>query len=385
MQVIDIDTHVDPALDVLREHADSTLAERWAELDPYTNMSKDRAGRATLSVHPYKYERPFRSLGGDEDDRGGPGGKGALEGKVHQMGKKAPAEGVRHGNPEGRLADMDEEGVDVQVIIPGTWALGATAIDLELAKGLYEAYHRFQTQYCGTNLDRLKGLVMAAGADPAWSALQIKALQDARWVSGVMLLLPEGLPVDDPSLDPIWDAMADADLPLVYHSFFYEPPYFPGYRDMWGNLAVARTAAHPWGAQRILAYLLLSGMFDHWPSLRVGFAETGAGWLPNWLLRLDFMSKYLNTTVPATKHTPLEYAQKGNVFCGIQLYEGAVMAKAINDICGDGVLMYQSDYPHGECEFPESVKIVEAWEPTLGAEAMTKLMGGNAERFLRLI
>jgi len=143
-----------------------------------------------------------------------------------------------------------------------------------------------------------------------------------------MLLLPEGLPVDDPSLDPIWDAMADADLPLVYHSFFYEPPYFPGYRDMWGNLAVARTAAHPWGAQRILAYLLLSGMFDHWPSLRVGFAETGAGWLPNWLLRLDFMSKYLNTTVPETKHTPLEYAQKGNVFCGIQLYEGAVMAKA---------------------------------------------------------
>ena len=42
--------------------------------------------------------------------------------------------------------------------------------------------------------------------------------------------------------------------PSLYHSFFYEPPYFPGYRDVWGNLAVARTAAHPWGAQRILAY-----------------------------------------------------------------------------------------------------------------------------------
>ena len=179
--------------------------------------------------------------------------------------------------------------------------------------------------------------------------------------------------------------MVDADLPLVYHSFFFEPPYFPGYRDVWGNLAVARTAAHPWGAQRILAYLLLSGMFDRWPTLRVGFAETGAGWLPNWLLRLAFMAKYLSTSVPETKYTPLEYAQRGNVFCGIQLYEGAVMAKAINDICGDGVLMYQSDYPHSECEFPDSVKTVMAWAPTLGEAAMPKLMGGNAERFLRLI
>jgi predicted TIM-barrel fold metal-dependent hydrolase len=301
------------------------------------------------------------------------------------VGQNPTATDVRHGNVEGRLADMDEEGVDLQVIIPGTWALGASALDNDLAKGLYEAYHRFQGAYCGADLNRLKGLVMAHGADPAWSALQIKSLRDERWVSGVMIVLPEGIPIDDPSLDQVWDAMADADLPLVYHSFFYEPPYFPGYRDVWGNLAVARTAAHPWGAQRILAYLLLSGMLDQWPNLRVGFAETGAGWLPNWLLRLNFMKSYLSSSVPDTKHTPLEYAQRGNVFCGIQLYEGALMAKAINDICGDGVLMYQSDYPHGECEFPNSVNIVREWAPTLGEPAMTKLLGGNAERFLRLI
>ena len=47
--------------------------------------------------------------------------------------------------------------------------------------------------------------------------------------------------------------------------------------------------------------------------------------------------------------------------------------------------MYQSDYPHGECEFPDSVQAALAWAPTLGEPAMTKLMGGNAERFLRLL
>lgn len=383
MRVIDIDTHVDPSMEVLHEHADAALRARWDEFTPYMNLTKQQ-GRSNLSVYPFAYGRQFRTSG-QEMDPTGAGGKGALEGKTRQVGRKSPAADVRHGNVEGRLADMDEEGVDLQVIIPGTWALGASALDAELAKGLYEAYHRFQNAYCGANLNRLKGLVVAHAGDPAWSALQIKSLQDERWVSGVMLVLPEGIPVDDPQLDPIWDAMADADLPLVYHSFFYEPPYFPGYRDVWGNLAVARTAAHPWGAQRILAYLLLSGMLDRWPTLRVGFAETGAGWLPNWLLRLNFMADYLSSSVPETKYTPLEYAARGNVFCGIQLYEGALMAKAINDICGDGVLMYQSDYPHGECQFPESVNVVLDWAPTLGETAMEKLMAGNAERFLRLI
>ena len=59
----------------------------------------------------------------------------------------------------------------------------------------------------------------------------------------------------------------------------------PGYRDIWGNVVIARAAAHPWGAQRLLAYLTLSGLFDRFPNLRIGFAECSAGWLPAWRAR----------------------------------------------------------------------------------------------------
>ena len=81
--------------------------------------------------------------------------------------------------------------------------------------------------------------------------------------------------------------------------------------------------------------------------------------------------------------TGSEECDDGNAFdddcCSADcLFEGG-------DICGDGVLMYQSDYPHSECEFPDSVKVVLDWAPTLGEPAMQKLMGGNAERFLRLL
>ena len=104
-----------------------------------------------------------------------------------------------------------------------------------------------------------------SAADPDAAAGDIKLLADVPWAAAVTVVLPEGLPVDDPSLHPIWRALDDHDLPLLHHSFFYEPPYFPGYRDVWGNVVVARSAAHPWGAQRLVAYLILSGLFDQYP------------------------------------------------------------------------------------------------------------------------
>ena len=130
-------------------------------------------------------------------------------------------------------------------------------------------------------------------------------------------------------LDPIWTAMGDADLPILHHSFFYEPPYFPGYRDIWDNIVIARAAAHPWGAERLVGYLTLSGLFDRFPRLRVGFAECSAGWLPGWLVRLGGQAAYMSHAVPSLSKTPLEYAHDDRIFCGIELYEGEAMAEAI--------------------------------------------------------
>jgi predicted TIM-barrel fold metal-dependent hydrolase len=203
-------------------------------------------------------------------------------------------------------------------------------------------------------------------------------------VAAVIVVLPEGLPVDDPSLVPIFEAMNEADLPILHHSFFYEPPYFPGYRDIWGNLAIARAAAHPWGAQRLLAYVVLSGMLDRYPNLRIGFAECSAGWIGGWLNRLENQAAYLAGTLPETMLRPLEYARDGRIFCGVELDEGEAMAKSVIDIVGDGVLMYSSDYPHGGCRFPRSTDVVLGWSG-LGETSLRRIFSENAERYLRIV
>ena len=84
------------------------------------------------------------------------------------------------------------------------------------------------------------------------------------------------------------------------------------------------------------------------------------------------------------KHTPVEDAQLGRVVRGIDFSEGVELTRAVIDLVGDHVLMFESDYPHPETIFPDHADAVVAWRKTLGEAATRKLMCENATRFFRL-
>ena len=90
----------------------------------------------------------------------------------------------------------------------------------------------------------------------------------------------------------------------MFHGFTIETPYFPGYRDIWDNPAMGRCAGQTWGGQRFLSFMLMGGMLDRHPRLRVATLESGHGWLPHWLVRLTRQIDYVRGSVsPALKHT----------------------------------------------------------------------------------
>ena len=141
-RVIDTDSHVTPSLEVLHRYADQAARDRWDELKPYVREMRSPPGRGhppepwhTLKVRPIPYGRVAGEKAAEEKIE--KGGGGALEGKVTNIAKATPSERTQHDNPDGRIQDMDEEGVDVNVLIPGTWASASSAIDPSLATGLY--------------------------------------------------------------------------------------------------------------------------------------------------------------------------------------------------------------------------------------------------------
>ena len=259
LEFIDTDQHVGPNMETLHKYAGPRLLERWDELVPYfTPVTEGHH----LSIDPIPFKRDLNT--GTDESQTKATGAGAtipLRKAVKMNFEVKPAPEVNNENWKGRLEDMDREGVDIALIFPATFSTASTVLDVEMQNELYGAYHRYLDDYCGEHPDRLKAAALMNPRDPEWSAAELRRYADRGWLAAVEVLLPELMPIDDPSLVPIFEAMDEADVPFVHHSFFYEPPYFPGYRDMWGNVVVARAAAHPWGAQRLLGYLLLSGVF----------------------------------------------------------------------------------------------------------------------------
>jgi len=391
-RVVDMDTHVNPSFDTLVKYMEPQFRKRVDELTPYLRVQNYGTGTlTTISVAPYPYERFPGEAPKEDESQIKPGGRGALENRVTKASshfRVQPRDGVQDENAAARLLDMDLEGRDLDFLIPGTWVSAISGVkDTTLITGLYRSYHRYMRTYCDQAPSRLKSMILVPGSDVEWAVAEVKALAKEKWVSAVWPLLPAGMPVDHPDLDPLWEEMNAAHLPIIFHSFFYEPPYFPGYRDIWGNAAVARTAAHPWAAARLLSYLIVGRIFDRFPNINAAASEVGQGWLPHWVVRLQEMINYVSGATPKLKYAPIDYVRMGRFRVGAEPFEGPEITKFCIDMLGEDALMHQSDYPHGEANFPDTAQIVLDWPfwKDLGPAALKKHMSGNAEKFMRLL
>jgi hypothetical protein len=132
---------------------------------------------------------------------------------------------------------------------------------------------------------------------------------------------------------------------------------------------------------RFVASFIGGGILDRYPSLRLGVLECGFGWLPFWGRRMDEQYAYVGST-QALNMKPSEYLTSGRFFCSIERQEGEDMFNMVTDFLGDGVLMYASDYPHSECQYPDSVDNILAWT-SLDRDTRERLLWGNAARCFR--
>jgi uncharacterized protein len=283
-------------------------------------------------------------------------------------------------DPAERIKDMDHEGVDVNLTLPsgwfGTWTAGD---DMALEMAMYRAYHRWMADYCGAYPNRLGGVILACARDIEGALAQIHRCGRETWAWGMMVYAPAGMPLDHPTLEPLYANAAEFNLGVVLHTFTVMPPYAPGGQDTWDNLWIQRSAAHPWCGMRNMAALIGSGVMDRYPTLRVGTLEAGHGWLPFWMARLDEHAETIKAALPELAQKPSEYVTGGRYFQSIEIPEGAKLTNTVIDLIGDHVLMYASDYPHGESHFPDSVSLVVDW--AMDRERKRKLLWDNATRF----
>jgi predicted TIM-barrel fold metal-dependent hydrolase len=370
-RIFDSDTHVGPDAAILAAYlgaAEKARLAGWAEYE-----ARDRHGRVTYTKGQRRYRR---RLGEAEPDLAP---AGYMAGFTGVRRTREPSSQV-DADPAARIADMDFEGVDVNLTLPsgwfGTWSADD---DTALEMAMYRAYHRWMADYCGAYPRRLGGVILAGARDIDGALGEIRRWGNSAWAWGMMVYAPVGMPLDHPMLEPLYAEAAALDLAVVLHTFTVMPPYAPGGQDTWDNLWLQRSAAHPWCGMRNMASLIGSGVMDRYETMRIGTLEAGHGWLPFWMARLDEHAATIKAALPELRLRPSDYVCSGRYFQSIEIPEGLPLTNMVADLVGDDVLMYASDYPHGESHFPESAGIVTGWN--MAETRKRKLLWDNAVRF----
>jgi predicted TIM-barrel fold metal-dependent hydrolase len=95
-------------------------------------------------------------------------------------------------------------------------------VALEMA--MYRAYHRWMADYCGAYQNRLGGVILAGARDIDGALAEIRGWGHASWAWGLVVYAPVGMPLDHPSLEPLYAEAAELDLAVVLHTFTVMPP-----------------------------------------------------------------------------------------------------------------------------------------------------------------
>ncbi|MEI7591617.1 MAG: amidohydrolase family protein [Actinomycetes bacterium] len=327
----------------------------------------DPAWRDEFDAWRGKYKNPFRDL--QDDGRS------------------------RNWDDERRLREMADDGVVAEVIFPNTVPpFFPTGVVIAPAPNAEEyparlagirAHNRWLADFCSAYPAQRAGLaqILLNNVDDA--------IEDIQWakahgLSGVLLpgVAPHtGIdPLFAPTYDPLWALCEELSFPITHHGGGSGVPDF-------GRFPASMTIyimEVAFFANRALAHLVMSGVFDRFPSLTFVLTEQGSSWIPEALDRMDEMhesmtsGKFGGELGPAT----IALSQRPSEYFAQNCYVGASFPSARDamhfDRIGIDRVMWGSDYPHREGTYPYSKEAMRLafsdWDET----TIRKILAGNA-------
>ena len=189
-------------------------------------------------------------------------------------------------------------------------------------------------------------------------------------------------PLWHPVWEPLWTAVNDVNLLLHFHTF---PSLPPGVRER--HTGLTRRAAmftsvsgFQMNLINIVAAAIGSAVLERYPNLRIAFAESGIGWLPYALDRIDFEWEDRFHDL-GLRMKPSDYGRRP----GKATFQLDRIGTQLIDDIGVETLMWGSDYPHGVGVWPESSKYIADQFGHLPSDITHKIVCENAGRFYGLI
>ena len=285
-----------------------------------------------------------------------------------------------------RIRDLDQDGVDVELIFPNRGLAMYATPDPLLAQAQCRVWNDWAAE---TFFEHPERMVPVAAISPGDMEGSLKEIQRAKDMGFRCVTMPNR-PVwgaGDGSesnynlkeFEPLWEALQAAGLPIAIHISTGKDPR--GARGRGG--AVINYAVHALGQSlEPVVNICASGVLEKFPDLRFATIEAGIGWIAWACTAMDeAYFKHHMFAFPRMQHLPGEHFKRSFWASFGEDPPGLALGREFGFM---HTYMWANDYPHAEGTWPHSAAAIERTMPNLSDDERAQVLGLNAARFLGL-
>ncbi len=303
---------------------------------------------------------------------------------------------IGSGPPAQRLQEQDQDGVDAELLFPGSSATHGTRLkDAAAHQAMLRAYNSYLAGYCAEAPDRLWGVGIIPDGDVDSKIAELHQLKKEGIKAALLHGYPSGQPYPTLEDDRFWAAALDLQMPLCAHTTLsrgggklLEYPKTPdsgNLEDDFINRLYRHANAGRCGSLTA-CQMLFAGVWERFPGLTIYFAENNIGWIPFYFEQMDI--EYQKNHVWAERHfglKPLDRLPsdciKEHVLWGF--FDDPIGLKLRHEIGVDSIV-WGSDFPHVVTHWPHSRRMLDREMDGMPDEERRKIEAENILRFLGL-
>ena len=369
-QVIDADGHVVEPNAVWTEYTEPAFR------DSTIQVRRSREGRDELWINGENRSRAALPIAASMI----PGGLRDLERARTLTWDDVPNGG---SNPHERLKVMDAEGIDIAVLYPSLWLLYGDLTDPKLAAAACRAYNNWMADFCRAAPNRLYAVAPMPLQDVDEAVREMRrVVRELNFKAVFVRPNPfNGRRLNDPAYEPFWQCAQELGVALAVHSSFGTRMPTMG-ADRYRDPFFFHMVCHPFEQQGACMDVICGGVLERYPALRIGFLESGVGWLGYWLDRMDEHFEGMHDYVPWLKVRPSEQFRE-HCFLTLDPHESMLKAVAV-ELRMERNILWGSDFPHFDCTYPGIVGEIRRACGVLPDTARRAIVTENAIRFYQL-
>ena len=281
--------------------------------------------------------------------------------------------------PGARLKDQERDGVEAEVLFSSPTRQLYSIVDERFQRAIFGSYNDWLHDFCSYAPQRLIGLatISILNVEHAVADIRHYAKLGFRGVQIPTRIKDGGY--YEPRYEPMWAALAETGMVVNVHTSATQGvarTHYEGPRPVEPKQQSLGFANKQAPAQQFLGNLILSGVFDRYPKLRVVCAEFDVGWVANLVQQVDYWfgrQSTFDAERNINKLPPSAYFKK-NVFFTYQDDRAGVLTAPVY---GEDNFLWASDYPHGVTTWPYSKETVDRNCEGIAAPVKKKLNRQN--------